>query len=276
MRYLPIVILTLIGFLSCHENQPQYSLIGPVDSDRTIIVEEFSGARCPNCPQGTQELENLKSIYGSSLVVVTIHAGDFAFKYDDSKYDFTTPAGDEILQILGNPIGYPSAVINRTKGSGQSNFQTFSSKWGSLISEELDKPQTMGLSGQINFNPDTRVLDLDISILPFEDFFDATRLSVMLKEDQIIDPQADRAAESGLVPAYVHKNVLRVVLSDFAGDPLAEQLKAFETLNRSCRFTIPAQEGWWNVDQMSVIAFVSVDGDENKAVIQAFEERIVP
>ena len=260
----------------CRENQPQYTLSGPVDSDRTIVVEEFSGARCPNCPQGTQELENLQSIYGSSLVIVTIHAGDFAFKYDDSKYDFTTPGGNEILQKLGNPIGYPSAVINRTKGVGQSSFQTFSSKWGSLISDALEVPQQIGISAEVAFNPEDRVLELDFNILPFEDIEVATRFTVMLKEDEIVDPQADRAAEDGLVPAYVHKNVLRVVLSDFSGDPLEAPLKAFEAQNRFYRFTLPPQEGWWNADKISVVAFVSLDDVDRKSVIQAFEQTIVP
>lgn len=276
MRYPLFSFLLAVSLTGCRENQPQYSLTGPVDSARTIVVEEFSGARCPNCPQGTQELENLKSIYGSSLVIVTIHAGDFAFKYDDSKYDFTTPGGNEILQILGNPVGYPSAVVNRMKGSGQSNFQTFSSKWGSLISDALAEPQTMGLSADVNFDPDSRVLALDFSILPFEDVNVTTRLTVMLKEDKIVDPQADRAAPSGLVSDYVHKNVLRAVLSDFGGDVLADQMTAFENKGRSYRFTLPEQQGWWDAEQISVVAFVSVDEAESRAVIQAYEQAIIP
>jgi thiol-disulfide isomerase/thioredoxin len=110
-----LALISLSALMSCHENQPEYTLLKPESGDRVVVVEEFSGARCPNCPQGTQQLEDLKSLYGDQLIIVTIHAGDFAFKYDESSFDFTTSEGNVLLQMLGNPIGYPSAVINRVK-----------------------------------------------------------------------------------------------------------------------------------------------------------------
>ncbi len=270
------LIIGLLGMVGCRENQPQYQLTGPVDAARTIVVEEFSGARCPNCPQGTDELENLKSIYGENLIIVTIHAGDFAFKYDDSKFDFTTPGGDVILQMLGNPIGYPSAVINRSRADDQSDYQTFLSRWGSLISDELEKPQTLAIHLDISFNAANRQASVDINIAPLEDITRRTKLTVLIKEDGIIDPQADRAESTGVVKDYVHKNVLRTFLSDPQGDPLADRLTAFENLSRSYVFVVPEEDGWWQIDGLSLVAFVALDEAEDIAILQGSESKLVP
>ncbi len=276
MKYSAFLAVICMLLLSCRENQPSYQLVGPVDTERVVLVEEFSGARCPNCPQGTQELENLKSIYGAGVVIVTIHAGDFAFKYDDSRYDFTTPGGNDIFQLLGAPIGYPSAVINRVIPAGQNGFQTFSSKWASVIDDEVTKEQTVSISAEHSYERDTRSLSVDITASSFEDLPVSSYLTVLLKEDGIVDPQADRAAETGVVTDYVHKDVLRIILSDFRGDLLADQLIAFTPQVKSYNYTLPRQDGWWNDEQMQIVAFVSISEGDQIEVLQAFEVDLIP
>ena len=273
-RYSLIALLALV--FGCRENQPQYNLIGPVDAQRTVLVEEFSGARCPNCPQGTAELDNLKTIYGDNLIIVTIHAGDFAFQYDDSKYDFTTSAGDQILDLLGNPIGYPSAVVNRFRPDNQTGYQTFLSRWGSLISAELEKPQVATLQISTDFNEANRQLLVEVVVSALETIQNNTRITVLLKEDNIVDPQADRAVQTGVVTDYVHKNVLRAFLTEFGGDPLADQLAAFEGITRSFTFTLPTENGWWNATEITAVAFISADEPDNIAILEATQQRIIP
>ncbi len=270
------MIICLVLCWSCHENRPEYQLIGSISGERTILVEEFSGARCPNCPQGTQELANLKSIYKERLVIVTIHAGDFAFKYDDSRYDFTTAEGNSLLEFLGNPIGYPSAVINRTIPAGQADFQTFSSKWSTAISEEAAKPRQLRIDILLDYDADTRNLSIDVEISALEDLDLPTRLTVLIKEDHIVDPQADRAAEQGIVKDYNHVHVLRRILTDFQGDPLANALSAFQPIQRTFSIDLPAEDGWWKADDLTVVAFVSIDAVENVSVVEATEAAMKP
>ena len=276
MNYLVIILTSGILLLGCRENQPTYELVGPVDTERVVLVEEFSGARCPNCPQGTQELENLKSIYGVGVVIVSIHAGDFAFKYDDSRFDFTTAGGDDIFQLLGAPIGYPSAVINRVVPAGQNSFQTFSSKWASVIDDEVNKEQTVSISAEHSYDRDARDLSIDITTTSFVDIPMSTYLTVLLKEDGIVDPQADRTAETGIVSDYVHKDVLRTVLSDFRGDLLADRLIAFTPEVMTYTYTLPTQDGWWNDEQIQIVAFVSINDGDLIEVLQAFEVDLLP
>ena len=52
--------------------------INPDEVYRKILVEEFTGHRCTNCPQGHQTLETLHQQYGDTLVTVGIHYGALA------------------------------------------------------------------------------------------------------------------------------------------------------------------------------------------------------
>ena len=272
MKYILLVSISLLC-LGCHENQPEYTLDQPEISDRMIIVEEFSGARCPNCPQGTQELENLDQVYGDRLIIITIHAGDFAFKYNESQFDFTTPEGDALLQFLGNPIGYPSAVINRIKSDNGQDFQAFSTRWGALISQANSEPPAISVELNLTFTPDTRNLVVQVYLVPNQYISDELRLTVLLKEDNIIDPQADRAAESGVVTQYVHRNVLRKVLSDVKGDRIASGAEPFERLDMSYSYSVPEEAGWWKIEDLLVVAFVTSGLGE---VLQGAESHILP
>lgn len=262
-----------IVMTACNENQPQYELIQPSTGDRTILIEEFSGALCPNCPQGTQELDNLKSIYGDQIVIVTVHAGDFAFQYEDSKYDFTTQMGDELLEILGNPIGYPSAVINR-KRDGQF-YQSFSTRWSSLISEALEEENSVTISGNVSYEPASRSLLAMFRALPLQDLEGILKLSVLIKEDKIVDPQADRAASTGKVVDYVHKNVLRIALSSSSGDVLGTDPLEFQPLEKEYSFTLPAENGWWVDTNCQIVAFLTLENGSEMEVVQAMELPLV-
>src|ERR1700741_1300369 len=93
--------------------------VGPPElGDRKVLIEEFTGVRCVNCPDGSAEIENLLSLYGGNLVAVSIHSGFFSDPYPDNLYDFRTPEGDQLLNYLGQPLGYPTAVIDRKLFNG--------------------------------------------------------------------------------------------------------------------------------------------------------------
>ena len=129
-----IVYLSLLAVVlgSCTEIPPVVPALG----DRKVLVEEFTGVRCVNCPAGASELENLKGIYGERLVIVSIHAGDFSPPFTDSRFDFRTAEGDALEKRLGAPLGYPTAVINRKKFTGQTGLQVGRSQWAGLIAAE--------------------------------------------------------------------------------------------------------------------------------------------
>ncbi|MBK8505567.1 MAG: Omp28-related outer membrane protein [Saprospiraceae bacterium] len=260
-------------FFACQENQPQYTLSRAEIGDRVVVVEEFSGVRCPNCPEGTKELENLRTLYDDKVIIVTIHAGDFAFQYNDSQYDFTTTEGNALLRHLGNPIGYPSAVINRVRDSNTQSLQNFSSQWGSLISAEITTEPVVSLELDIAYDANTRKMSTALRAVPNIDLEGDLRFTLLIKEDNMIDWQSDTEAAQGVDREYNHRNVLRAVLTTPEGDHVASDAKSFQSLEKIYSFTVPEQTNWWKETDLTIVGFVTGSTGE---ILQGIEKPLIP
>ena len=45
-----------------------------VEKVRKVLLEDFTGQKCPNCPEAAEIAHNLKTIYGEQLILLTVHA----------------------------------------------------------------------------------------------------------------------------------------------------------------------------------------------------------
>lgn len=258
----------LFLFASCEENKPLIPpLGGQATGERKVLIEEFTGVRCVNCPQGSEEIENLRTIYGENLITVGIHSGSFSSPYPESTIDFRTDAGDALIDFLGVPLGYPSAVINRTLPEGKTRLQTSQSTWAGLVQQELDKPNRLNISIDKNFNTTDNQLFINISLLPLENINEELRLSVMLAENNIVNTQL---TPEGKNDDYVHRHNLRAMITNFTGDQITEALNTGVVVERTFTFTIPDS---WQTEEVSIIAFVHQSGDI-KEVLQVEEVKI--
>ncbi len=258
-KYIPITIAYFALFASCSEIAPVVPALG----DKKVLIEEFTGVRCVNCPAGAAEIEDLKATYGDRLVVISIHAGDFAPPYSDSKYDFRTPEGNELEKLLGSPLGYPTAVINRKKFSGQTQFQVFRTTWAGLIANESATPSVFTLGFVKYYDTKTRKLDIEVKIIPTEALSGDIRLSLALTESGVKDPQE---TPQGKKSDYNHKYILRKMLTKFDGDAL-EKVSKGETISKKFSITLSDK---WVADNMKIVAFVHKGGAE-KDVLQVSE-----
>jgi hypothetical protein len=226
-------------------------------------VEEFTGVRCVNCPAGAAELENLKTIYGDRLVVISIHAGDFAPPFTESRYDFRTTEGTALETFLGAALGYPTAVVNRRKFTGQSSLQVTKANWAGFIASESNAPSVLNLSIQKNYTKDKRLLDLNVKIVPTEKLPDDSRLTVVLTENDILDWQE---TPQGKKSDYKHKHVLRRVLTNDVKGVALGTTTAWTT-----SVSLPNN---WLIENCRIVAFVHRGGDI-KDVLQVQEVKIL-
>ncbi len=254
-----IFFLSLMAFAACTEISPVVPSLG----DKKVLVEEFTGVRCVNCPAGAAELENLKSIYGDRLVVVSIHAGDFAPPYSDSKYDFRTTEGTALEAWLGVPLGYPTAVVNRKKFDGQRSLQVTKANWAGLVAEESKAASLLNLAINKKYTKDSRDLTMTVTLVPTDKLPDDMRLSVLLTENDVVDQQE---TPQGKKSDYSHKHVLRRVLS---GDAKGVVLNG--ALSWTGNFKVP---NTWMAEKCQVVVIVHRGGDI-KDVLQVSEIKLM-
>lgn len=221
-----------------------------------VLVEEFTGTRCVNCPAGSAELARLQEIYGDRMVVVAIHAGSFARPYPESRVDFRTPEGDALLDFLGQPLGYPSAVISRKQFAGEFDLQLSRSLWPVYLQQELELPARIDLNLRVSYDPTSRTVSLgvDLTMRTDTETPEDLRLSVMVVEDSIAEYQL---TPDGLDPAYIHRHNLRDMLTAATGNSLPDDWSTGQTISRNYTYSLPNS---WKEADVSLVALVHRTG----------------
>lgn len=284
MKSIKTLILLFFGalfFLSCEEIPPTITPVVEIegcqaadpsevaDQQRQALVEEFTGVRCVNCPAGSQELENLLDQYEEQLVAVSIHAGSFSPPYPESKYDFRTEAGADILSFLGEPFGYPTAVVNRKKFEGEFDLQLGLAQWAGFVAQELQTPPRVKIHINPDFESDTGQATADITLFIQEDIDEDIAITVMILEDGVKDYQE---TPDGKDPDYEHKHVFRNTVTAYNGNLIQEPTTAGEIICKSYLYNLDPD---WAPEKLEIVAFVSLVGDD-KDVLQAQKAKLLP
>jgi len=268
-KLLPFLALSLFG---CEEKKieiPDLSV-----GNHRVLVEEITGVRCSNCPEGSRLLTDLQETYGKeNLIVISIHeAPDFSAPYTGSyanKYDFRTPEGKELADYIGVFEGAPSAAVDRFETpNATSLFVVPHTEWPGLIASEFARDHELGLFMTTDFNKLERDLDIQVNIAPGKTLSGDLRLMVVITQDSIMDVQND---DNVIVKDYVHRHVLRDVVTRPSGDQINESLTAGTVISKNYRVKLPEA---WDAKHCSVVAYVHRGGDPVKDVLQAVEEHV--
>jgi len=111
---------------------------------RRVLLEDYTGHQCVNCPRAAEQAEALAAQYGDQLVVIANHVSDFAAPNRnpvDARYaeNFKNDASTEWDKVFGmSNAGLPQGSINRTSGP---NYPMLLTKWPSLMPDAINKPQ---------------------------------------------------------------------------------------------------------------------------------------
>ena len=258
------VLSVAVVFAACTEQQRVIEPFVP-QGNRVVLLEEFTGKGCTNCPKGSREIENLLTQFPDNLVAISIHAGFFANPqfFPLGTYDFRTEEGEFLFDYLGPNLGYPAGVVDRIAVNG--DMQIGRNQWASAITSEIQIPPAIELSIVKEYDPATRSLHITVNGIGKEDVANEIRLSVSLIESGIIDAQDDLEA-GGIVPDYVHRHVLRDMLTPATGAPVTSSIITGQTFSNSFTYTIPQE---WVAESMEIIAFVTEAQGTVYPVLQA-------
>lgn len=239
---------------------PDYS---PPETGKTVLIEDLTGVRCPNCPRGAAALENILAKYEGKVFAIAIHGIQLVTPLPQSKYDFRNQFAADLEKFHQPFLGKPSALINRKKFDNQSFIPVdVVDLWLGYTEQELALPQEVQIDVDYNYNSDTRQLKLLVGVSPLKNAIGEFKISVFLTESHIIDYQETSGA---ILSNFEHNHVLRHMLTRFDGDALSDQLKTSEVINRNYTYTIPEE---FIAENMEVIVAVHKADPDDKTVIQ--------
>lgn len=245
---------------------------GPTDLEnqqRQVLVEEFTGVRCVNCPAGAQAIAALRSIHGERLIPVSIHAGFFAQPYAESAENYANADGNAIQTYLGEPLGYPTAVINRQQFSGEASLQVGQGLWAGYVAEELTQAPRVKLAATHTYDPATRQVSGVLSFHPQENITESdVRYTILLVQDHIQDYQLTPA---GVNAQYDHRHVFRAAVTSTSGTQIGEALNQGQVVNKNFSYTLQPN---WVAENCYLVLLAHLNGD-SKEVLQAIEVKVV-
>lgn len=255
------LLAALIGlFTACSHIDPDERLIyvKPVDVARAVLIEDFTGQRCVNCPDAAETITSLKAQYGDSTVIaVALHSGPLAVFPTATAVGLRTEEGDAYYdhwQIDREPLGY----VNRT-GDVATHDQ-----WGTLVRQAVQQPATVRLSLTADYDPSASLLTVHTEALGI-DAVATARLQLWLTESHItaIQMMPDGSANR----TYEHNHVFRTSVNGMWGEafPLAEG----ETRSVTHTLTLDAA---WVPQNLSVVAFVYDDNGVQQVVEEKMKE----
>jgi len=273
-KYL-ILLSTILIITSCDIVEGPYltdETINPIDTTtntyvKKVLVEDFTGHKCPNCPDAARELDAIHDIYGEQIIGMAIHVSAFAKPNHSSQegyqYDFRTKWGHDWDAFYGiSAMGLPRGMVNRI--GYPDNHRLSKDEWAAEVSNELNKEVDFG----ITINTTTNSITIDSKVL--NNINGDYNLAVCLTESNIINWQKDGGEN---VEDYIHNHVLRTVLKDeslssssnyIAGQQI-ETLINYDlaTLEQSnVDYSANTAElgngiaGEWEAENMSVVAYI--------------------
>jgi len=284
MKYTYVLLIIGALFTACKEIPPAVNpqgielcdlQIDVENQQRNVLIEEFTGVRCVNCPPGATQIDNLIEEHGERVVAVAIHAGEFSPPYPESKYDFRNPDSDALNSFLGVQFN-PAAAFNRSVKSGNNIPTGNIDSWPGFVNSELDKPLRVKISLASSFTPiegDSANVEICATIFPIDDFDNENiKLTVVLTENNLIDYQL--TPTQGKVSDYVHKHALRRAITSFDGISIAGNLMtAGNEISRAFSFDFSTTE--WIPENCELVAFISKNNADDKEVVQVVSVHLV-
>ena len=108
-----LLIVLLTHSCSRIDESERFIDVEPANVARAVLIEEFTGQRCVNCPNAATEIARLQQTYGEDHVIaVGIHSGPLAIYSKGQVIGLRTELGDTYYNYWGVEEE-PSALINR-------------------------------------------------------------------------------------------------------------------------------------------------------------------
>lgn len=265
MKYL-VYIFLLAVMICCTEVPVSIPVSGGNQGGsqlQNVLIEEFTGVRCQNCPAGAKLLEELKTIHKERLVVLSIHGGFFAQPTNaENKLTLDNSYGKDLIRIFNQPQGYPSAIVNRKSFDG--SLFAGGNSWAGYINTELSAKPTVHISVKVNADAIKRNIRISAELtLLQESGSDAHFISIAIAENNIKDAQL---TPTGVDVNYIHNHVMRKFLTPVQGNQLtALILNQAKILNFAT--DIPSD---WNLNELYAVAIIH-KGPPHYEIIQVAE-----
>ena len=148
MKKMLYAVMAVCALMACDNIAEDDRLIyEPLpEVNRSVLIEDFTGQRCVNCPNAAEEIHNLQQEYGADAVIaVGIHGGPMAVYPNPERgiVGLATETGEKYNEYW-KVEQWPMGMVNR---GGVCPF----TEWKARVREELQKKAPVNI--EVNNTP---------------------------------------------------------------------------------------------------------------------------
>lgn len=237
---------------------------------RTLLIQEFTGHNCRNCPAGAAAIKAIADAYPGRVITVGMHPeGGGSNTAPLGVQDFRCNEA-QVMYLHYKPSGFPCAVF----GGIETSAQTVD--WMTVAIPFMSLEAPLDISANCSFNADTRNLTVNYSVEMRQSVKTQLSIMVWVVENGIVGIQNDKG---NYVMDYVHNHVLRTSLNGDWGTPLAlntdgSPLAQYSPLATFSGNASGALDTKWVADNCNIVLWVF--NTATKEVMQAIETQVIP
>ena len=239
-----------------------------IPQKKSVLLEEYTGYGCGNCPDGARMASVLKEIAGERFHIMAIHAGHYAEPVGTNYPDYRTDFGQTLLDSAGD-IGFPCGSINRYQYEGNT-INMFRSQWTKATKQALAEDAVVNLSVQAVVDAQSRRLQVNVRYCFTQEWADGfALLNVALLQNHIEGYQNGGGAQ------YDHNHMLRHLLTGQWGDTLHRFVKG-EVVSKQYSYALPDSVNsiFMDVRNLEIVAFVTAKDGKDVMNVAAATPRI--
>ncbi|MES2286938.1 MAG: Omp28-related outer membrane protein [Bacteroidota bacterium] len=297
-----IVLVTTLIFTSCDYVKDPYPEANVNVSDTTtcpapvfpaltshikkILIEDFTGHTCGNCPKAAKQLHEIDSIYPGKIIGLGLHVGGYAAPtpgYNGSvstsyTADYRTTVGELYDATFGaSEFGLPQGMFNRKEydAVNKTHLQ-FYPNWKTYVAGIVAEPSVVDLQISSDYTSSTRKMCTAVRDSFLTTMSGTFNLVVLLTQDSIVDWQDYIGVNKS---DYLHRHILRDAITPLGalGELIETGTIAAGTKHiKRFAYTIPADYKGvvCDVSKCHILAFVY--NTATYEIIQSEEIKVIP
>ena len=259
-----LTIFAIALFSACDTIDEDDRFIGPVEftPKKNVLIEDFTGQRCLNCPTASEAVKSLQDLYGKEHVIaVAIHGGSMSMPSSNG-VGLATETGEEYNKYWGID-SWPKGLVDRNAANPAGGATNYTSWAAQVIQRLVEEPKVEIAVSNATYNADSLQLNITVDLATKEKL--NGNVQVWLTESNIVGYQVMPDGTHNM--AYTHNHVFRAAVNGEWGEPVTLG-KNEET---SVNYTVDLSGEKWVPENLSVVAFVY---NEKEGVLQVVEQHV--
>lgn len=273
------------GMMACKEKGPAinfgesntltdttYTKTPDAPVGRKVLVEEFTGAKCTNCPDARVQLKTIADAHPGKVIVMELHPADHPLGHPIeglSKYNFNVQDVSDIFKTIFRgyfPLGIPAAGIDRTIDGSDIIIKRAS--WSNIINTRVAEtsPVKLTLTNTYDAAKASGIIKINASYT--KQITTKNYISIAIIEDNIVDAQEFL---DHVDTFYNFQHVMRKLYTPASGTEILSTIATKEpgrVYEGSFKYTIdPA----WKPENCRIVVWIHNNDANTKEVLQAEE-----